>query len=65
MDNQVTEFSITLESFIDTAGLAATLEVLVEICHGKADHLRSNWQDERAAKDWERVARGLGKISLD
>jgi hypothetical protein len=32
------------------------LGALVEVCHGKADHLRSNWQDPVSAKAWERAA---------
>lgn len=41
-----------LEAMIDSHGLAAILESLEEICNGKADHLSTNWQDERSARVW-------------
>lgn len=44
-----------LEAMIDSHGLAAILESLEEICNGKADHLSTNWQDERAARVWIRA----------
>jgi len=44
-----------LEAMLDQSSLKEVLDMLAEICHEKADHLRSNWQDEAAAKDWERM----------
>jgi hypothetical protein len=44
-----------LEAMIDQRSLKEVLDMLAEICHEKADHLRSNWQDEAAARDWERM----------
>jgi hypothetical protein len=52
----------TLEALIDTHGLAAIVNSIADICHGKADHLRTNWQDAVAAKSWERDATKLGKV---
>jgi hypothetical protein len=48
-----------LETAIDAAGLGMVLEILAGICNEKADHLRSNWQDERTAREWDRNARHL------
>ena len=45
-----------LEDAIDRVGLAAVLSLITEICDAKADHLRSNWQDEAAARAWEQAA---------
>ena len=33
----------TLESLVDSHGLDSVLRALVGICHGKAEHLESNW----------------------
>lgn len=51
-----------LEEVIDSVGLAQTVELLIAICYGKAEHLRTNWQDESAAKRWERDALTLDRI---
>jgi len=44
-----------LEAMIDQSSLKEVLDMLAEICHEKADHLRSAWQDEVAAREWERM----------
>lgn len=38
-----------LEAMIDKVGLSKVLFLLAEVCDGKAEHLRSNWQDANAA----------------
>ena len=45
--------------FVDKYGLADTLDLLAEICSGKADHLRSNWQDEQTGESWDNAAGAL------
>ena len=52
-----------LEALVDTLGLERVLELLGEVCHDKADHLRTNWQDEVQARAWERSAKVLDKAS--
>lgn len=52
-----------LEAMIDSGSLAGLLENLETICLEKAEHLRSNWQDEAAAKAWEFVARRIDKAA--
>lgn len=51
-----------LEAMIDKSSLNDVLDMLAEICHAKADHLRSNWQDEPAAKDWDRAGNRINKL---
>ncbi len=53
------DIETTLEAIIDEHSLARVLVALEDICHGKADHLRSNWQDASAARVWERAAGSL------
>ena len=48
--------SRTLETLIDAHNLDGVLEALSEICHAKAEHLRSNWQDSATAKQWNQAA---------
>ena len=37
-----------LEAAMDSQGSAAILTALVNICHDKAEHLRSNWANQSA-----------------
>ena len=46
-----------LEAMIDADDLSSVLDAVAEICYGKAEHLRSNWQDEIGGKIWERAGR--------
>ena len=48
-----------LEDLIDKAGLPNIIGALETICNEKADHVRSNWQDEDTARCWEKRAKGL------
>lgn len=48
-----------LEDLVDTTSIAAVVAKLAEIASEKADHVRTNWQDERLAADWEKVAAKL------
>jgi hypothetical protein len=45
-----------LEQFIDGSSLFAVLELIEVICEEKADHIASNWQDERLARAWQHAA---------
>jgi hypothetical protein len=45
-----------LEQMIDSSNLFAILELIEVICEEKAEHLRSNWQDEALTKAWSRAA---------
>jgi hypothetical protein len=42
-----------MEDIVDQYGLSEVLYWLQQICQDKADHLRTNWQNENSAADWE------------
>lgn len=49
-----------LEAIIDSSelslGAITIVDMMIEICYEKADHLLSNWQDEAGAEIWEKAA---------
>ena len=51
-----TEKRIIIEQMIDESGMENFLDAVETVCYDKADHLRTNWQDEYAAKQWEKTA---------
>lgn len=57
------DISSDIENYIDTYGMASVLDVLYGIASCKAEHLRENWQDESAARDWDRVAKAIDRCS--
>lgn len=52
-------FQTELEQAIDSIGLRRLLDLVTNICHEKADHVRTNWQDESMARAWERDAKRI------
>jgi hypothetical protein len=48
-----------LEALVDKYDLKNVLNALVEICHGKAEHLAANWQDPVSAKLWTDAGRRI------
>jgi hypothetical protein len=54
-----------IEQLIDQSDLKQCLEDIVQICHAKAEHLRSNWQDEVGARSWERDAKKLDRLKVE
>jgi hypothetical protein len=48
-----------LERLIDTCSLAEVLVALDVICGDKADHLRTNWQDNTSARAWDKMRKTL------
>jgi len=52
-----------LETLVDAHGLDSVLLDLAGICFGKADHIRTNWQDEKLAKVWEKAGLVCDKAS--
>lgn len=53
-----------LENLVDRFGLGHVLSALVEMCHEKANHLRSNWQDATTARVWDANAKTIDKVIL-
>ena len=53
----------TIETeFIDRYDLATIIEMIVDICHEKAEHLRYSWQDENTAEVWKHTAECLDEL---
>jgi hypothetical protein len=52
-----------LKALIDRHGLTHIVNTLAVLCMGKADHLRSNWQDKITAKAWDADGRTLDKAA--
>lgn len=51
-----------LETIIDSRGLPLLLAAIATICHNKADHVQTNWQDAGLARVWEGRADKIGAI---
>lgn len=48
--------AIALELLIDRNGLSDLLHAIAEIATAKAEHVRTNWQDEATASHWDKAA---------
>lgn len=53
----------TLKDLVDRIGLDGVLDALVAICREKAEYLRANWQDERAAREWNHAAKKVDRAA--
>ena len=58
------ELESTLEGLVDTCGLSTVISALSEICHAKAEHLRTNWQDEAMAKIWDHSGKRIAQCAM-
>lgn len=56
---QLKEMQDHLEQFVDSHSISVVISMLSEIAALKAEHVRSNWQDEGLAKVWERMVKAL------
>lgn len=58
MERLAKEMSIAIEAYLDAHGgfdsLSMVYAHVADICREKADHVRTNWQDEALAHLWER-----------
>jgi hypothetical protein len=54
-----------LEPILDSSKLELVIRALAEICQAKAEHVRSNWQDESLAAFWEGAAKKLDGVSIN
>lgn len=51
-----------LEQLVDTNSMQYVLNQLAEISYEKAEHTRSNWQDEKLAKMWDNTGKNISKV---
>lgn len=58
----VSHFDV-LEDVLDQSNITQVVLMLARICNEKAEHVRSNWQDEHLARTWEFNANKLGTIA--
>ena len=49
----------TLEALIDETSLRAVVAAIAEIARDKAEHIRTNWQDNITAQAWDMSASRL------
>lgn len=56
-------FKMQLEKFIDENSVEDVTECLEEICQLKAEHIRTYWQDWKAAQLWQRMARSFRSVA--
>ena len=54
-----------VEDLIDRLTLRGLLDLVAQVCHEKADHLRANWQDETAGHAWERAEQIIDKMTTN
>jgi hypothetical protein len=52
-----------LERLVDENGLTAVLDALATVCHEKADHVQSNWQDSGLAKCWKSAGKRVEMVA--
>lgn len=55
------ELAEQVERLVDATTLSAVLRALTEVCRGKAEHLRANWQDEATARSWDYAGRVIDR----
>jgi len=58
------EYLDLIESSVDAIGLRRTVATLSRICHEKADHIDSNWQDHVLSARWRKAGAILDGTAL-
>lgn len=53
-----------LEAAIDRFGLRVVTDMLAGICLDKAEHVESNWQARKLARQWERNSKAFSATKL-
>jgi len=53
----------TLEAMVDRVGLKEVLNMLAQVCHEKADHVLTNWQDKWLASGWKKNAATVNRAA--
>ena len=54
-----------VEDYIDKHGMTHLLVMIENICYGKAEHARHNWQDKILARAWEKGARHVNTLARE
>jgi hypothetical protein len=62
MNTEAFSLANQLEAIVDARSLQSVIAALVTICHEKADHVETNWQDAKLAQKWRAAARHLDRI---
>lgn len=57
------DLAYQIEEYMDAHSAEDVLGILIDICYGKAEHLRVNWQDEAAAREWEKAAKVIERAA--
>lgn len=52
-----------LEAIIDKASIHFTLCAIAQVCYGKSDHVATNWQDAKLAKQWDKLGEALDELA--
>ena len=64
MSNALTQQELdTLEALIDRTSLTAVVEALGDICHEKAEHVLTTWQDRPRSQSWRAAGFKLAKAA--
>jgi hypothetical protein len=54
---------MALQTMVDATSLETVLYALAHICHVKAGHLASDWQDQSGARKYTSAANKLGETA--
>jgi hypothetical protein len=54
-----------VEQMIDQMGLNYLLDVISDICIGKAEHIRTNYADDDLAEAWDEMAENVSHAAQD
>ena len=57
------EAMLALEAMVDKVGVRDVLYALARISYTKAEHIQSNWQDERLASKWTKQGLALDRFT--
>ena len=63
METELDRMKYALEQSIDKLGVDSFLELVGTICHEKAEHVASNWQDKGLARQWENIGHAIEAIA--
>lgn len=51
-----------VEALVDAYSIQDVIQAIVETAYLKAEHLRTNWQNEGSAREWEAIAKELDRF---